>query len=300
VVLVREKLRTHDDTVAFGRSIGSILRAGDLVLISGPLGAGKTVMVKGIAQGLGIASRVSSPTFVIARVHPAGERGVPLLHVDAYRLGGDLAQLDDLDLDTDLQDAVIAAENHTFKHDAGVDPIGIARAMFNMARGGDTQSGSTITQQFVKNNYLSQEQTLERKAKELLISIKVGATVNKRDILEGYLNTAYFGRGAHGIQAAAKRNVTRAIERVASELGNTPAICRKCYVHPEVFEAYFDGTLLQQLKERVEEDLRRFKKMPIVELLDLTINQTLSRTVLTGLTTLLAKMLRCVGRMVLA
>ncbi|HET6522515.1 MAG TPA: hypothetical protein VFG47_22235, partial [Geminicoccaceae bacterium] len=57
-------------------------------------------------------------------------------------------------------------------------------------------------------------------------------------------------------QAAAKRNVTRAIERVASELGNTPAVCRKCYVHPEVFDAYFDGTLMRQLKERVEEDLR--------------------------------------------
>ena len=61
---------------------------------------------------------------------------------------------------------------------------------------------------------------------------------------------------AFDTQAAAKRNVTRAIERVASELGNTPAVCRKCYVHPEVFEAYFDGTLIGHLKERVEEDLR--------------------------------------------
>ena len=103
-----------------------------------------------------------------------------------------------------LQDSVTSAENHTFWDDSGVNPIGIGRAIVNMARGGDTQSGSTITQQFVKNNYLTQEQTLERKAKELLISVKVGATVKKEEILEGYLNTAYFGRGAHGIQAAAQ------------------------------------------------------------------------------------------------
>ncbi|MGP3952252.1 transglycosylase domain-containing protein [Streptomyces sp. 7N604] len=103
-----------------------------------------------------------------------------------------------------MQSAVIAAENETFEDDSGVDPKGIARAVFNMARGGDTQSGSTITQQYVKNAMLSQEQTLTRKVKELFISIKVGATEEKDDILAGYLNTAYYGRGAYGIQAAAQ------------------------------------------------------------------------------------------------
>lgn len=98
------------DTLAFGRGLGMRLRAGDLVLLDGPLGAGKTVLAKGIAAGLGVEGRVSSPTFVIARVHPAGERGVPLVHVDAYRLGGDLAQLDDLDLDTDLATAAVVVE----------------------------------------------------------------------------------------------------------------------------------------------------------------------------------------------
>jgi len=103
-------LATPEDTVSFGESLGGRLRAGDLVLLDGPLGAGKTVLTRGIAAGLGVSGRVSSPTFVLARVHPAGERGVPLVHVDAYRLGGDLAQLDDLDLDTDLESSAIVVE----------------------------------------------------------------------------------------------------------------------------------------------------------------------------------------------
>jgi membrane peptidoglycan carboxypeptidase len=100
--------------------------------------------------------------------------------------------------------AVISAENKSFYQDSGVDPMGIARALANMARGGDTQGGSTITQQFVKNTYLSQEQTLSRKFKEMFISIKVGTKLSKDEILQGYLNTSYYGRGAYGIQAAAQ------------------------------------------------------------------------------------------------
>lgn len=100
------------DTEEFGRKLGGLVRGGDLVLLSGPLGAGKTALVRGLAAGLGVTGRVSSPTFVIARVHePAPDgRGVPLVHVDAYRLGGHLDELDDLDLDTDLVDAVVAVE----------------------------------------------------------------------------------------------------------------------------------------------------------------------------------------------
>jgi tRNA threonylcarbamoyladenosine biosynthesis protein TsaE len=107
---MKRELRTAEETVAFGRSLGAKLRAGDLVLLSGPLGAGKTVLTRGIAEGLGVSGRVSSPTFVLARTHPAGERGVPLVHVDAYRLGGDLSQLDDLDLDTDLERSAVVVE----------------------------------------------------------------------------------------------------------------------------------------------------------------------------------------------
>ncbi|MFD4786652.1 transglycosylase domain-containing protein [Streptomyces sp. NPDC058459] len=103
-----------------------------------------------------------------------------------------------------MQDAVISAENKSFYKDSGVDPMGIARALANMARGGQTQGGSTITQQFVKNTYLSQDQTLTRKFTEMFISVKVGTQLNKNEIMQGYLNTSYYGRGAYGIQAAAQ------------------------------------------------------------------------------------------------
>ena len=106
------ELRTENDTLRFGRKIGALLQPGDLVLLSGPLGAGKTVLAKGIAEALGVEGRVSSPTFIIAREHrPApGGKGIPLVHVDAYRLGNDLAQLDDLDLDTELVEAAVVVE----------------------------------------------------------------------------------------------------------------------------------------------------------------------------------------------
>ncbi|MEV6290381.1 transglycosylase domain-containing protein [Streptomyces sp. NPDC051896] len=111
----------------------------------------------------------------------------------------DISQIPDA-----MQWAVISAENKSFYQDSGVDPMGIARAVLNMARGGQTQGGSTITQQYVKNTYLSQQQTLTRKFKEMFISIKVGTKLDKKQILQGYLNTSYFGRGAYGIQSAAQ------------------------------------------------------------------------------------------------
>ncbi|MFG2982832.1 transglycosylase domain-containing protein [Streptomyces sp. NPDC048258] len=103
-----------------------------------------------------------------------------------------------------MRDAVIAAENESFETDKGVDPMGIARAVYNMATGGSTQGGSTITQQYVKNTYLDSEQTLKRKVTELFIAIKLGVSEEKDKVLAGYLNTAYYGRDAYGIQAAAR------------------------------------------------------------------------------------------------
>lgn len=102
-------LPTAADTERLGRQVGARLRAGDLVVLSGPLGAGKTVLARGIGAGLGVRGPVTSPTFVLAREHRAGPRGVPMLHVDAYRLGG-LDELDDLDLDTDLVGAAVVVE----------------------------------------------------------------------------------------------------------------------------------------------------------------------------------------------
>jgi tRNA threonylcarbamoyladenosine biosynthesis protein TsaE len=99
-------LQTAADTDAFGRALGRRLQAGDLILLAGELGAGKTALTKGIAAGMGVTGLVASPTFVISRVHPGP---VPLVHVDAYRLGGRL-ELDDLDLDTDLTRAVVVIE----------------------------------------------------------------------------------------------------------------------------------------------------------------------------------------------
>ena len=102
------ELPTAADTVALGTQLGRQLRAGDVVVLSGPLGAGKTVLAKGIAQAMDVEGPVISPTFVLARVHNAREADAPaLIHVDLYRLLDDtsvdlLAELDSLDLDTDL------------------------------------------------------------------------------------------------------------------------------------------------------------------------------------------------------
>ena len=101
-----------------------------------------------------------------------------------------------------MQDAVIAAEDRTFYTNSGIDPKGILRAAFSNAKGNATQGASTITQQYVKILYLSQERTLSRKVKEAFLSLKVQQEQSKGQILEGYLNTIYFGRGAYGVQAA--------------------------------------------------------------------------------------------------
>jgi tRNA threonylcarbamoyladenosine biosynthesis protein TsaE len=110
------ELATAEDTIALGAKLGEQLRAGDVVVLTGPLGAGKTVLAKGIAQALDVEGPVISPTFVLARVHRARRPDAPaMIHVDLYRLldhaGVDLlAELDSLDLDTDLDDAVVVVE----------------------------------------------------------------------------------------------------------------------------------------------------------------------------------------------
>ncbi|WP_372459777.1 MULTISPECIES: tRNA (adenosine(37)-N6)-threonylcarbamoyltransferase complex ATPase subunit type 1 TsaE [Microbacterium] len=93
-------VETADGMEALGRRIGESLVAGDLIVLTGALGAGKTTLTRGIGAGLGVRGPVQSPTFVIARTHPSLGDGPPLIHVDAYRLGS-AAELDDLDLDVD-------------------------------------------------------------------------------------------------------------------------------------------------------------------------------------------------------
>jgi tRNA threonylcarbamoyladenosine biosynthesis protein TsaE len=110
VITTGIRLATVDDTRAFGRRLAGVLRPGDLLLLTGPLGAGKTALAQGIGAGLGVQGAVTSPTFVIARVHQ-GE--IPLVHADAYRLGDAAdprAEIDDLDLDASAADAVTLVE----------------------------------------------------------------------------------------------------------------------------------------------------------------------------------------------
>lgn len=93
-----------------GRRLAGLLRPGDLVLLTGELGAGKTTLTRGLGEGLGVRGAVTSPTFVIARVHPSLTGGPALVHVDAYRLGGGLDEMEDLDLDVSLPESVVVVE----------------------------------------------------------------------------------------------------------------------------------------------------------------------------------------------
>lgn len=117
---------------------------------------------------------------------------------EATRRSIDLA-----DVPIEVQQAVLAAEDRDFYEHGGVSPIGIGRAVWNNVTGGSTQGGSTITQQYAKNAFLTQERSWDRKLREGLLAIKLETLVSKDEILENYLNTIYFGRGAYGIEAAA-------------------------------------------------------------------------------------------------
>jgi tRNA threonylcarbamoyladenosine biosynthesis protein TsaE len=100
------EIASPDDMEALGTKMGGMLRPGDLVVLTGPLGAGKTTLTRGIGEGLGVRGPVQSPTFVLARTHPSLVGGAPLVHVDAYRLGS-AVELDDLDIDADSSVVVV-------------------------------------------------------------------------------------------------------------------------------------------------------------------------------------------------
>ena len=106
------RLETPEDTQELAAELGAALEAGDVVILDGPVGAGKTTFTQGLARGMGVKGRVTSPTFIIAREHPSLSGGPTLIHVDAYRLLDHDASgsLDSLDLDTELDDAVVVAE----------------------------------------------------------------------------------------------------------------------------------------------------------------------------------------------
>jgi len=118
-----------------------------------------------------------------------------------------------------VRNAVLAAEDRTFYENQGVSPKGIARAFLNNVRGGGQQGGSTITQQYVKNAYLTQERTLSRKGKEFVVALKVNRQQSKNEILEGYLNTIYWGRGAYGIEAASREYFGKSASKLTRSEG---------------------------------------------------------------------------------
>src|SRR3954447_8878736 len=116
-------LATAEDTRRWGHRLSQVVAAGDLVVLTGGLGAGKTTLTQGLAEGLGVRGPITSPTFVIARVHPSLVGGPDLVHVDAYRLGG-VAELDDLDLDASLEEAVTVVEwGHGLAEDLSEDRL---------------------------------------------------------------------------------------------------------------------------------------------------------------------------------
>ncbi|WP_225831784.1 transglycosylase domain-containing protein [Streptomyces sp. NK08204] len=150
--------------------------------------------------------------YSLVKIPPANALATKQSNVYLYADGSQLAHDGEINrenvtlaqISKDAQHAVLAAEDRDFYSESAVDPKAMIRAAWNTATGKGTQSGSTITQQYVKNYYLAQEQTLTRKAKEFFISIKLDREKSKDEILEGYLNTSYFGRNAYGIQAAAQ------------------------------------------------------------------------------------------------
>src|SRR3954469_12374428 len=129
----------------------------------------------------------------------SGKETLAVLHGNENRLPVKLTQVPKV-----LQDAVVAAEDRKFFSHSGVDPFGVIRASWaDVRHGSPVQGGSSITQQYVKNTYVGRERTLMRKVKEAVIAMKLERKYDKRRILERYLNTIYFGRGAYGVQAAA-------------------------------------------------------------------------------------------------
>ncbi len=161
---VRVTVATGEHMRALGRRLARLLRGGDLVVLSGGLGAGKTTLTQGLGAGLGVRGAVTSPTFVIARVHPSTVGGPALVHVDAYRLGATAnvaAEVDDLDLDASLDESVTVVEwGEGTVEDLAEDRLAIAIERTGDAGGDDPSDPSgdetrTVTFHPVGNRWAS-------------------------------------------------------------------------------------------------------------------------------------------------
>ncbi|MET7620480.1 transglycosylase domain-containing protein [Streptomyces sp. NPDC005408] len=165
--------------------------------------------------------------YMLVDIPPANATATAQSNVYLYKDGTQLARDGEVNRENvslsqvplTVQRAVLAAEDRDFYSERAVDPKAMVRAAWNTLTGKGKQSGSTITQQYVKNYYLGQEQTISRKWKEFFIAIKLGREETKSEILEGYLNTSYFGRNAYGIQAAAQAYYGKDIEDIDTAKG---------------------------------------------------------------------------------
>ncbi len=169
--------------------------------------------------------------------------------------GVDRISVDWQDIPPVLVDAVLAAEDRGFFEHGGVDPAGIVRALVaNIRNQGVTQGGSTITQQYVKNVYLSQERTLTRKIKEAALSVKVERELSKQEILTRYLNTIYLGRGAYGVEAAARQYFNKDIGQLTlPEAAYLAGLIRS----PESMDANLGGNEAKAASQRAAATTRR-------------------------------------------
>ena len=161
-----------------------------------------------------------------------------------------------------IKDAVVAAENQSFYTDEGIDPKGILRAAFSNASGKTTQGASTITQQYVKILYLTQERSYTRKIKEAILSLKVQRKLSKQQVLEGYLNTIYFGRGAYGIETAAQAYFNKPASKL--KLGEA-AVLASVLNNPSGFDPANGKEARANLKERYDYVLSSMAKLDMVD-----------------------------------
>lgn len=165
--------------------------------------------------------------YLLVGIPPANSAAKAQSNVYLYSDGSELARDGEVNrqnvtlsqIPKSVQQSVLAAEDRDFYSESAVDPAAMLRAAWNTVTGKGKQSGSTITQQYVKNYYLGQEQTVTRKAKEFFIAIKLDREVSKDNILEGYLNSSYYGRNAYGIQAAAQSYYGRNAEALTTAQG---------------------------------------------------------------------------------
>jgi membrane peptidoglycan carboxypeptidase len=146
-----------------------------------------------------------------------------------------------------VQQAVLAAEDRSFYQNRGISLRGILRSLVNNVVGGDTQGGSTITQQYARNAYLTQDRTYERKVKEAILALKLDRELSKDQILEDYLNTIYFGRGAYGIEAASQAYFRKPVSRLTVAQG---AVLASIIRSPAYYDPAEGKDAAQRLRDR--------------------------------------------------